>query len=205
MRHDSNLSSHSSCGSGGGGGRDGKKKTKQGRAAARQRKFQAQSSDIEIGHIVDYHDEGEVFSMDSLDETLETAMSADDNKKRLSFLVKSRLDKANAAHHPFKKKLMLNDLNLTASDIPIEELCGDLCGSGTVLGNSLHKLSLSGNGLGVLPPKLVQSLPMLKTLDLSQCKLHELPKYWDLPKLTFLNLSLNFFSVFPEEVSVDAV
>jgi Leucine-rich repeat (LRR) protein len=74
----------------------------------------------------------------------------------------------------------------------------DICG--TALGNSLHKLSLEGNRLGAIPPQLVVSLPVLRTLDLSQCELHQLPPHFNLPKLTVLNLSNNRFADFPDEV-----
>jgi Leucine-rich repeat (LRR) protein len=108
--------------------------------------------------------------------------------------VNLRLDQCEAVRFPFKKKLMLNNMNLTAADISMKDLCG------TALGNSLNKLSLSGNRLGFVPPKLVVSLPVLKTLDLSQCELHQLPEQFNLPKLTRLNLSHNRFTDFPDEV-----
>jgi Leucine-rich repeat (LRR) protein len=104
------------------------------------------------------------------------------------------LDQCESVRFPFKKKLILSDLNLTAADIPL----GDLCG--TSLGNSLHKLTLAGNRLGTVPPALVQNLPGLRHLDLSQCELHHLPDKWNLPKLTRLNLSHNRLTDFPEEV-----
>jgi Leucine-rich repeat (LRR) protein len=105
-----------------------------------------------------------------------------------------RLDQCDALRFPFKKKLLLDRLNLSSSDIPMKDLCG------TSLGNSLYKLSLSGNRLGSIPPKLVLSLPSLRTLDLSQCELHQLPEQFNLPKLTRLNLSNNRFTEFPDEV-----
>jgi len=118
--------------------------------------------------------------------------SADAKLKRSK--VNLRLDQAEAVRFPFKKKLMLNNLNLTATDVPMKDLCG------TPLGNSLHKLSLAGNRLGAVPSKLVQFLPQLKRLDLSNCELHQLPEQWNLPKLAWLNLSRNRFTEFPEEV-----
>jgi Leucine-rich repeat (LRR) protein len=108
--------------------------------------------------------------------------------------VNVRLEQCEAVRFPFKKKLMLNNLNLTATDIPTQYLCG------TALGDSLHKLSFAGNRLGSVPPLLVMSLPALKTLDLSQCELHQLPEQFNLPKLTRLNLSHNRFTDFPDEV-----
>jgi Leucine-rich repeat (LRR) protein len=104
------------------------------------------------------------------------------------------LDQCEAVRFRFKKKLILSNLDLRAADIPLKDLCG------TFLGNSLHKLSLAGNRLGTVPAKLVVSLPILKTLDLSQCDLTQLPDKWNLPKLTHLNLSHNGFTEFPEEV-----
>lgn len=108
--------------------------------------------------------------------------------------VNMALDQCEAVRFPFKKKLILEKLELTASDLPIKDLAG------TSLGNSLHKLSLSGNRLGTVPAKLIQSLPILKHLNLSQCDLSQLPDKWNLPKLTRLNLSHNGFTEFPEEV-----
>ena len=103
------------------------------------------------------------------------------------------LDQCESVRFPFKKKLILADLNLTAADLPL----GDLCG--TSLGNSLYKLSLAGNRLGTVPAPLVQNLPNLRHLDLSQCELHQLPEKWHLPKLTRLNLSHNRLTDFPED------
>jgi hypothetical protein len=105
------------------------------------------------------------------------------------------LDQCETVRFPFKKKLMLNSLNLTAADIPVKDLYG------TSLGNSLHKLSMAGNRLSTIPPRLVTCLPVLKTLDLSQCELHQLPERWNLPQLKRLNLSHNRLTDFPEEVS----
>jgi Leucine rich repeat len=105
------------------------------------------------------------------------------------------LDQCETVRFPFKKKLILNDLSLTAADIPVKDLCG------TPLGSSLHKLSLAGNRLGHIPAKLVTNLPVLKHLDLSQCELHHLPETWYLPNLRRLNLSHNRLTDFPEEVS----
>jgi Leucine-rich repeat (LRR) protein len=112
------------------------------------------------------------------------------NRRKVNLL----LDQCESMRFPFKKKLMLNNMGLTAADIPLNYLCG------TSLGNSLHKLSLAGNRLGCVPPRLVQSLPTLKHLDLSQCELHQLPDKWNLPQLKRLNLSHNSLKEFPEEV-----
>jgi Leucine-rich repeat (LRR) protein len=104
------------------------------------------------------------------------------------------LDQCESMRLPCKKKLMLNNLSLTAFDIPLRDLCG------TSLGDSLRKLSLAGNPLGSISTKLVCSLPALKILDLSQCELTRLPDKWNLPQLTRLNLSHNRLTEFPEEV-----
>jgi Leucine-rich repeat (LRR) protein len=120
-------------------------------------------------------------------------VDAESSKLKMS-KINLRLDQCDALRFPFKKKLLLDRLNLSSSDIPMKDLCG------TTLGNSLYKLSLSGNRLGSIPPKLVMSLPSLRTLDLSQCELHQLPEQFNLPKLTLLNLSNNRFTEFPDEV-----
>jgi hypothetical protein len=104
------------------------------------------------------------------------------------------LDACETIRFPFKKKLMLNSLHMTAADIPVKDL------HGTVLGQSLYKLSLSGNRLSTIPRKLVACLPSLKSMDISQCELHQLPERWNLPQLRRLNLSHNRLSDFPEEV-----
>ena len=281
MRRDSSLSLGSS------NGRDVKKKKEKDRAAERRRKFEAQESDLDIGHIADpginekdneadaeetetddvfveeqsvplppfsqkismapvvsFKDlglRGNTLDRSSSDQSTGSllycktpstgaganfgvsgilgnaslgkssslifptgvdAVSGDDlgpqdstDAKRKRSNINLRLDNAEAVRFPFKKKLMLNNLGLAASDIPMKDLCG------TALGNSLHKLSLAGNRLGSVPAKLVQSLPVLKSLDLSQCELHQLPDQWNLPKLTVLILSHNRFTEFPEEVS----
>lgn len=117
---------------------------------------------------------------------------ADSAKRRKINLL---LDQCEAIRFPFKKKLLLEKLAITAADIPLNYLCG------TPLGNALHKLSLSGNRLGNIPAKLVQALPALRHLDLSQCELHQLPQNWNLPLLKKLNLAHNRLRDFPDEVS----
>jgi Leucine-rich repeat (LRR) protein len=126
-----------------------------------------------------------------IDSTPEDNSEAAKIKRRK---VNLALDQCEAVRFPFKKKLILTSLELSAADIPLKDLCG------SSLGNSLFKLSLAGNRLGTVPPKLVQSLPLLKHLDLSQCELSQLPDKWNLPKLARLNLSHNGFTEFPEEV-----
>lgn len=94
-----------------------------------------------------------------------------------------------------KKELLLDDLKLTADDIPLQLL------NETTLGNTLQKLTLRGNRLKAIPGKLVQCLPLLRELDLQQCDLRTLPDVlWKLPKLTTLDLSHNVLTFFPEEV-----
>ena len=112
-------------------------------------------------------------------------------KHKISLL----LDQCETVRYPFKKKLIMSSMSLTAIDIPIKEL------NNTNLGKTLHKLSLSGNRLSTIPPKLAVCLPTLKTMDLSQCELHQLPERWNLPQLKRLNLSHNRLTDFPEEVS----
>jgi Leucine-rich repeat (LRR) protein len=116
---------------------------------------------------------------------------ADQAKRRKINLL---LDQCEANRFPFRKRLLLEKLGITAADIPLQFLVG------TPLGNALHKLSLVGNRLGSVPPKLVQSLPTLKHLDLSQCELDQLPQNWNLPQLKKLNLSHNRLRDFPDEV-----
>jgi hypothetical protein len=125
-------------------------------------------------------------------ENAEIARECDESKRRRINLL---LDQCETIRFPFKKKLLLTNLCLTAMDLPLTDLCG------TSLGNSLYTLSISGNRLGTVPALMVQSLPSVRHLDLSQCELHQLPDQWDLPKLTKLNLSHNRLTDFPEEVS----
>jgi hypothetical protein len=121
------------------------------------------------------------------------------NQDLKSHKINLLLDQCETVRFPFKKKLMLNSLDLTAADIPVKDLYG------TNLGNSLHKLSLAGNKLSTVPPRLVTCLPILKALDLSQCELHQLPERWNLPQLKRLNLSHNRLTDFPEEVGPSGV
>lgn len=106
-----------------------------------------------------------------------------------------RLDQCETVRWPKKKKLMLDNMQLSASDIPVKFLYN------TSLGNTLHKLSLCGNHLSTVPAKLVQCLPQLHTLELAQCELVALPDAWNLPQLRTLNLSHNKLTEFPDEVS----
>jgi Leucine-rich repeat (LRR) protein len=94
-----------------------------------------------------------------------------------------------------KKKLNLENMQLVEADVPMTYV------HSTPLGNTLYKLSLAKNPLRGIPPKLVQCLPMLSHLDLSQCELVSLPVTWNLPQLKKLNLSHNKLTDFPDEVS----
>ena len=107
------------------------------------------------------------------------------------------LDRCETTRFPFKKKLILDNMGLRDDDVPV----GDLYG--TRLGYELHKLSLAGNHLTVLSHRLVTCLPVLNSLDLSQCDLQHLPERWNLPQLKKLNLSYNRLTEFPNDVSVD--
>jgi hypothetical protein len=126
----------------------------------------------------------------------DVVVPANDSKRRRINLI---LDQCESVRFPFKKKLILANLDLAASDIPLKDLVN------TSLGNSLYKLSLAGNRLAAIPPDLVQCLPFLNHLDLSQCELHQLPDQWNLPKLKRLNLSHNRISDFPDKVRFNNV
>ena len=110
-------------------------------------------------------------------------------KRRVNIL----LDSCEAIRFPFKKKLLLNNLDLSDADIPVKDLCH-------TVGRSLQKLSLAGNSINRVPALLVTHIPTLKHLDLSQCNLYALPEVWLLPNLRRLNLSHNRLIDFPEEV-----
>lgn len=103
------------------------------------------------------------------------------------------IDACEMALLPFKKKLILTRMKLTAAEIPLRDICcPGLC-------QGMIKLSLAGNPLGYVPDDVVQKLTGLRTLDLSQCNLHVLPKKWDLPHLKRLDLSHNKLVDFPDE------
>jgi Leucine-rich repeat (LRR) protein len=95
-----------------------------------------------------------------------------------------------------RRMLWLERMNLTTSDLPMIHLVD------TALGATLRGLFLTGNELCYIPESLVQSLPVLQTLDLSHCNLSELPPVWDLPRLSVLNLSHNRLTEFPEDVRI---
>jgi Leucine-rich repeat (LRR) protein len=95
-----------------------------------------------------------------------------------------------------KEELMLDNLKLTADDIPMPLL------QDTALGKTLYTLTLCGNPLQTIPDRLVQCLPELRVLDLQQCDLQTLPEHWNLPRLTTLDLSHNLLTGFPDEVCI---
>jgi len=109
--------------------------------------------------------------------------------RRINLLI----DQVESARFPFKKKLILANMNLTSSDLPVDDICSQsIC-------QSMNKLSLAGNRLGHVPDKIVMELTGLRTLDLSQCDLRTLPEDWSLPHLKRLDLSHNRLVDFPDE------
>jgi Leucine-rich repeat (LRR) protein len=108
--------------------------------------------------------------------------------------VKKVLEQCEPVGWPFKKKLLLSNLDLRYDDIPTEWICSDK------LGPLLYKLSLRGNPLiSSVPNPLVTRLRGLRTLDLSNCNLRSLPDTWDLPSLKKLCLGRNKLGAFPNE------
>ena len=95
------------------------------------------------------------------------------------------LDQCETVRFPFKKRLILANMNLSYDEIPVEQIVSDR------LGPALYKLSLAGNRLHAIPEMLIVRLSGLRVLDFSQCDLHSIPDEWDLPSLKKLNLSHN--------------
>ena len=95
------------------------------------------------------------------------------------------MDQCETVRFPFKKRLILANMNLSQDEIPVEQICGDTLGMG------LYKLSLAGNRLHTIPEPLIVKLTGLRILDFSQCDLCSIPEQWDLPSLRKLNLSHN--------------
>ena len=102
------------------------------------------------------------------------------------------LEQCEAVAWPFKKKLVLSNMDLMFQDIPTERICSEK------IRPLLIKLSLSGNMISALPDPLVLKLNALRSLNLSNCNLTELPKVWDLPLLKKLCLGRNLLGNFPE-------
>ena len=119
-----------------------------------------------------------------------------DQDKALMSKINIILDQCENVRWPLKKKLMLQNLGMSKEHV---QFINNFHLDGSPLGNALHKLSLKGNHLGSLPERIVQSLPNLKHLDLSQCHLHTVPTHWHLPQLKSLNLSNNLLRDFLEE------
>ena len=107
------------------------------------------------------------------------------------------MDQCETVRFPFKKRLVLANLNLTEDELPINKICGE------TLGSALYKLNLAGNRLSTIPTPLIVQLTGLRVLDLSQCDLYTLPERWDLPSLKKLILSHNRIQTcFPEVRSI---
>ena len=102
-----------------------------------------------------------------------------EKQRRLRLL----LDQCETVRFPFKKKLVLANLDLSCEELP--QLISERLGAG------LQKLSLSGNRLGSIPELLIRKLTGLRALDLSQCNLYCIPDVWALGNLKILNLSNN--------------
>ena len=105
------------------------------------------------------------------------------------------LDQCETVRFPFKKRLILANMNLAQDEIPVDQICSDK------LGAALHKLSLAGNRLNAIPREFVANLKALRVLDVSQCDLTSVPDNWNLPCLKRLNLSHNKIETFLSEVS----
>ena len=105
------------------------------------------------------------------------------------------LDQCETVRFPFKKRLILANMNLTQDEIPVDQICSDR------LGAALYKLSLAGNRLNAIPREFVANLKSLRVLDFSQCDLTSVPDDWNLPCLKKLNLSHNKIETFLSEVS----
>ena len=118
--------------------------------------------------------------------------SSAERQRRLRLL----MDQCETVRFPFKKRLILANMNLSHEEIPVDQICSDR------LGTALYKLSLSGNRLNSIPETLIVKLTGLRVLDVSQCDLHSVPAKWDLPYLKKLNLSHNRIQNCPAEVRI---
>jgi GTPase SAR1 family protein len=92
-----------------------------------------------------------------------------------------------------KAKLVLSGLQLRENHLPMPDFID------TPVGHSIQYLALSNNLFETIPASLVVCLPNLKSLDLSNCCVSELPEKWDTPKLKKLNLSYNRLRTFPRD------
>ena len=113
-----------------------------------------------------------------------------ERQRRLRLL----MDQCETVRFPFKKRLILANLNLSHEEIPVDQICSDR------LGPALYKLSLAGNRLRSIPESLIVKLTGLRVLDFCQCDLHGVPEEWNLPSLKKLNLSHNRILSCPPEV-----
>ena len=119
-----------------------------------------------------------------------TSSSTNERQRRLRLL----MDQCEMVRFPFKKKLILANLNLNHEEIPVDEICSD------TLGMTLYKLSLAGNRLHSIPEPLTVKLTGLRLLDIRQCDLQIIPVTWDMPLLKKLIMSHNQIKAFPAEV-----
>lgn len=119
-----------------------------------------------------------------------TSSSTNERQRRLRLL----MDQCEMVRFPFKKKLILANLNLNHEEIPVDEICSD------TLGMTLYKLSLAGNRLHSIPEPLTVKLTGLRLLDIRQCDLQMIPVTWDMPLLKKLIMSHNQIKAFPAEV-----
>lgn len=187
------------------------KQKRKARTAERRRKEAIRGGQVDPGWIEDYcYDEEPSTNADSSHVASDTSSihsggeaqseseseeSSEDEETHTGI----RMALQQAAKSPKKTKLILANLGISMGDIPLKHICEGK------LGKTLHKLSLANNHLESVPHQLVQSLPMLVNLDLSNCHLRQLPPDWNLPRLEKLNLSENLLCDCPDEVRRDLV
>lgn len=121
-----------------------------------------------------------------------SSSSSTERQRRLRLM----MDQCETVRFPFKKRLILANMNLSHEEIPVDQICSDR------LGSALYKLSLAGNRLNAIPEQLIVKLSGLRVLDFSQCDLHGIPDKWDLPSLKKLNLSHNRIQTCLSEVRI---
>ncbi len=101
------------------------------------------------------------------------------------------MDQCERLRFPFKKKLILANLNLNHEEIPVDDFFSD------TLGTTLYKLSLAGNRLHSIPEQSIVKLTGLWILDISQCDLQVIPVTWNMPLLKKLIMTHNQIKAFP--------